>query len=288
MSKRFSALYLCAFVLCNFIMLGDVQANVATTYNGDYINTAYQKAYGRDATADEVRYWDRLDVRNKFKGGDCWESDSACINHNRVVAQNKLVIQLKKAFSTPGGGQELKATIDRSYMAAFNRLPSPQELAYWQTECKSRTWGYEELIPAHKKWEQTNVKPNERLAMINKVYPEVYGRAAKQKEIDYWMTEIPKKGIIYDQLCNYLKDWISGNSREQIEELEGVIRRAYAKASVSSGPNPEQMKAAMNYVTSKRPFFGEFVNWVKKENTLKVQVAPPAGTTPVKVPSFKR
>jgi len=289
MINRFALLSLCALLFWIFIIAGEVQANVATTYNGDYINTAYQKAYGRDATADEVRYWDRPDVRNKFRVGNCWESDSACINHNREVAQNRLVIQLKKAFSTPEGGPELKATIDRSYKIAFNRLPNPEELAYWQAELKARTWGYEELIQSHKKWEQTGVKPEERLAMIKKAYTEVYGREATQKEIEYWMVDIPKKGIIYDQLCDYLKDWVSGSSREQIQELENLIRRAYAKASVSNGPNPEQMKSAMNYVTSKRPFFNEFVNWVKKENTMKLQqVAPPASATPVKVPSFKR
>jgi hypothetical protein len=200
---------------------------------------------------------------------------------------------LTKYFSTPEGGPELKATIDRSYKAAFNRLPNPEELAYWQTELrkpreKAEHMGYEYLILAHKKWMQTSVKPQERTVLIQTAYAEVYGRPPSTKEADFWMADMPKKGVLYAELCNYLKDWISGNSKEQIRDLEDLIKRGYVKASVSSGPNPEEMKLAMNYVTSKRPSFNEFVDWVKREHTMKVHVAPPAATTPVKVPSFKR
>lgn len=182
----------------------------------------------------------------------------------------------------------MKATIDRSYRAAFNRLPNPEELAYWQTELKkphekAEHVGYEYLIIAHKKWTQTSVKPEERLALINAAYTQVYGRAPLKKETDFWMADIPKKGILYADLCNYLKDWVSGNSKEQIQDLEDLIRRAYGKASVS-GPNTEQMKTAMNYVTSSRPFFSQLVDWIKKQPAVKL----PAGATPVKVPSFKR
>jgi hypothetical protein len=284
----------CLFALIAIMLMysGPVYAlHYWEVYNGDYINTAYHRAFGRDATAAEVKYWDRDDVRKKFVGEYQEQSPSdKAIGHQKAMeaSQNKLVTQLKRYFVTPEGGPELQATIERSYKTAFNRLPTPQEFAYWQNECKTKNMGYEDLIRAHQKWEQSGVKADERLTMIKRAYSEVYGRDAEKKEIDYSMVDIPKKGIIYDQLCNYLKDWTSGGSREQIKELENIVRRAYSKASVSSGPNTDQMRTAMNYVTSKRPFFQELVDWVKKTNTLNVQVAPPSGTTPVKVPSFKK
>jgi len=283
--------FLVILICTTIIGTDEAQAARKIRYNGDYINTAYHRAYGRDATADEVRYWDRDDVRDKF-ARYCDDSDGhvadKCLADAREHSQNLFVTSLKQYLQKPEGAAELKGTIERSYMAAFNRPPNLKEFAYWQSECKSKGFGYEDLISWHKKWEQSGVRADERLAMIKKAYMEVYGRDAAQKEIDYWNVEVPQKGIIYDQLCNYLKDWVSGSNREQIQELENLVRRAYAKAPVSSGPNSEQMKTAMNYVSSKRPFFNELVNWVRKENTLKVQVSPPTDATPVKVPSFKK
>ena len=259
------------------LLVADIADADKAYYNTDYINTAYQRAFGRNATAAEIQYWSEKSVRDKFLG----EGDT--IGKAVENVNNKLVTQIKKWLGMPEGAAELQATIERSYKAAFNRLPTPEEFAYWQKECKAKNMGYEDLIRAHQKWEQTGVKADERLAMVRKAYTEVYGREPVKKEIDYWMADIPKKGIVYDQLCNYLKDWVSGNSREQIQELEGVIKRAYAKASVN-GPNPDQTRAAMSYVTSKRPFFPELVQWVKTTNKpLNVQVTPPPAS--VKVPA---
>lgn len=292
MMKRFAFLFICCLSFCVLFMAAtDVQAEYVT-YNADDINPAYRWAFGRDAKPDEFAYWSRNDIRNKFKKDACSGvtgfaanklEHSDCMKQSRSDARIMLAQQIKSYLRTPEGAPELKATIDRSYKAAFNRLPNPQEFAYWQTECKTKNMGYHDLIVAHKKWEQTGVKSDERLAMIKSVYTGVYGRDPDRKEIDYWMAVIPKEGIIYEELCNNLKNWISGNSSEQIHELENVIRRAYAKASVT-GPNAEQMKLAMNYVTSTRPFFSQLVDWVKKEGAAKL----PAGAMPVKVPSFKR
>ena len=295
MLKRSASLYLCCICIIFSVIATTAARADYVTYNADDINPAYQKAFGRDAKPDEFAYWSRNDIRNKFRKDACpgvagkyadLYIHSQCMSDSREQAKYMFLQQLKSYFRTPEGGPELKATIDRSYKAAFNRLPNPEEFAYWQAELKTRTWGYEDLIKAHKKWEQTSVKPEERLAMINKAYNEVYGRPPAQKEIDFWMADIPKKGIIYAELCNYLKDWISGKTGEQIKELENVIKRAYSKAAVK-GPNSEQMKTAMNYVTSNRPFFTQLVDWVKKQPALKVPAAA-SPTAPLKVPSFKR
>jgi hypothetical protein len=298
--KRIAFLFLFCFVLL-LLNTANVKAD-GWTYNADEINPTYQKAFGRDAKTEEFAYWSRNDIRAKFSKNLCLTGSSGtlesvyslrdkCANDSHKAALHMFFAQVLTYFNTPEGGPELKATIDRSYRAAFNRLPNPEELAYWQAEMKKGahlngtvlTGGYEYLIIQHKKWTQTSVKPEERLALINSAYAQVYGRAPVKKETDFWMSDIPKKGVLYADLCNYLKDWISQNGKEQIQDLEDVIKRAYAKAGVS-GPNAEQMKLAMNQETSHRYDFAQLVEWVKKEGGVK----PPAGAMQMRVPSLKR
>lgn len=225
MVNRFASFIFCFSVCVALVAVNVANAGVSITYNADDINPSYQKVFGRDAKPDEFNYWSRNDIRNKFaqtcEGAVNTLDHDHCVNWARKRASYLLVQQLSGYFNTPEGGPELKATIDRFYRAAFNRFPNPEELAYWQAELKkphekAEHVGYEYLIIAHKKWTQTSVKPEERLALINAAYSQVYGRAPLKKETDFWMADIPKKGILYADLCNYLKDWVLGNSKEQI------------------------------------------------------------------------
>jgi hypothetical protein len=240
-------------------------------YGSGYVNTAYRRAFGRNATAAEMEYWSRRDVSIKFdRTGDNPEEAS----------QNALVTEIKKYLGKPEGAAELRATIERSYRGCFNREPTPQDLAYWQSECKARNMGFEDLVRAHGKWLQSPQGEEYRNHMVLTVYPEVYGRPCTQKERDYWMAELKSKGYPYVQLRKFLFDWMLGSGKEQVAELENTIRRAYTKASLPP-PNAEQLKTAMTEESAKKYMFAELVDYVKKTN-------PAAASTPVKVPSFKR
>jgi hypothetical protein len=247
--------------------------------SSDDINRFYNRAFGRNAKTEEIQYWLRPDVQAKFpqsgKGRKAGETER--------VREDLMVKEMKKYLTKPEGAQELRDTIDRSYKASFNRAPTADDFAFWQSEVKAKNLGYEDLIKAHKSWEQSAKGEAYRVDMINKVYPEIYGRGPSDQEMNYWKNELKNKGYTYDQLRGYLQTWYTGSSEAQRKELSDTVTRAYARAGLAS-PTQEQMKTAMAYVSTKRPAFVELVKWVRSTHT--------SGSTPepakVKVPSFKR
>ena len=252
--KRHSAYLALTILLLSLMLTGMVQADdLCFVRTPPDINECYLRVFGRDATKDEKNYWCHPDIANKFP----------CRPRNdRAAAVNDIVNELKNYFYKPEGQNELRDTINRSYASAFNRTPTTQDFAFWVSEIKKKRLGYRELMEAHKKWIMSSQGDQYRADMVKKVYPEVYGRAGTENEMNRWNSEIKLKGYTNDQLRGFLYTWYTGSSAEQMKELTDTIKRAYRQASLPV-PGDNDVKNAVLYVSNNRPLFNQLVSWVK-------------------------
>ena len=162
-----------AALLCVVFLFGSFSKLFAQTEQEQRIRSSYMLVFGRDASAGEVTYW-------KGQG-------------NLSVAQ--LFEKHRQYFkANPGVHREL---IVKSYLAAFGRNPSEQEINFYI----NGTQTYTELVKGHIDYLVRYTPENEMT--INRAYQYVVHRKATPQEIGYGVAS---GGLTYLFWVGWLQD----------------------------------------------------------------------------------
>ena len=117
---------------------------------------------------------------------------------------------------------------DDSYLEAFGRKPTPDELQYWESHCNGCT--EETMVHSHMDFLRSPENDAELGKMITRSYQAVMHRSPKStsdvpgvSELDYWKREIrahvpqgsDPEDHTYKKLCDYHKEWLYAHGQGQ-------------------------------------------------------------------------
>lgn len=163
------------------VLVTPLAAQSAAKLKEERIQASYLLAFGRKATADEVKYWSG----QKFKD----------------VSE---LIKLHKDFLAKDRGTR-EASIRKSYVDTFGRNPDAAEIKHWAAGVDT----YADLMAKHSEW--LKGASAEQDAVINRSYQTALGRKPSDAERAYWRQQ----GVLnYLTLVACHEEWKKSNPQK--------------------------------------------------------------------------
>jgi hypothetical protein len=242
LKKRLFTLICLAIFACLSAVESRAQITMKGTgaWNGCVVE-AYQQAFGRSASPQELSVWKKIGADNS----DCGPE-----------VNSRVLEALKSKLRAPEGAKELADTISRAYQHSFGRAPNAGDLNYWTAEifARQQNLGYAEIMNSHRLWLKNDKNQGDRTYAVYQAYLNGIGRAPNPGDLEYWRNRMKEDGSNYTDCLKANVLYITGNSPAQVQERLETIKRAFAVAKLGSpnGPMQSQMSAL---VVQKKPHF---------------------------------
>ncbi len=100
------------------------------------VDETYKVVFGRGPTPTELNYW--LDPSRRENVGG---TPAATVEDWHMTW-----------LLSPSGKSELPAMITRSYQTVFHRVPTANELSFWESDVRAKRHTYRDLVAYHQQW----------------------------------------------------------------------------------------------------------------------------------------
>ena len=176
---------------------GSTAKTTATHLSTDEVNKAFQNAFGRNATSDELTRW----------------TGAGNLGYSSLLQDLRKIIKASAAAR--------KSNILLAYWNSFGRAPDAAELQYWDNRLKSTGELYVEEMAVNRKYIQGD--GNVRQFIIDKAYTSVFWRGPNAGDMKYWDGVLRSSGTDFQELL--AANQTSFHSMSVMRE--GAVNNAY-------------------------------------------------------------